>query len=203
MNSILISSSYHECSRIASGEQTILIRKTAPKDTTFKVYIYCTNYGVKDLRCLVDKTKIVSSLWWSGKVIGEFICDEVEKFTIGSLRSDDIEKFTCLTYEELIKYFYKPCELDGNTVKFGYALHIRDFKIYDNPKDISDFNVVDKDSIKKCEYRQRVGQPKYVTCNGGWIKGSWFCSRNDDWCINCKLKQLSSVSKPWMYIYNI
>lgn len=75
----------------------------------------------------------------NGKVIGEFVCDKVEKFTVGSLRCDDIEKLACLSYSEMINYFYKPNELDGNTVKFGYGWHISDLKIYDTPKELIEF----------------------------------------------------------------
>lgn len=74
-----------------------------------------------------------------GKVIGEFICDKVERFSVGSLRSDDVEKLACLSYYEMICYFYKPEELDGKTAKQGFAWHISDLKIYDKPKELSEF----------------------------------------------------------------
>lgn len=137
MKSVLISIQPQSCELIVSRKKTIEVRKSAPKEVPFKAYIYQTK-----------KRWIYKLLPWleerQGKVIGEFICDKVEKFTVGSLKSDDIEKLAFLTYEELIKYFYKPCELDGNTVKFGYALHIRDLKIYVNPKKLGEFYKYDK-----------------------------------------------------------
>ena len=105
--------------KIASGEKTIEVRKSAPKEVPIKAYIYMTK---------------------NGKVIGEFICDKVEKFSVGSLRSDDIEKLACLSYNEMINYFYNPEELDGKTVKQGFAWHISDLKIYDKPKELNEFN---------------------------------------------------------------
>lgn len=77
------------------------------------------------------------------KVIGEFICDEVERFSVGSLRSDDIEKLACLSYNEMINYFYKPEELDGKTAKQGFAWHISNLKIYDKPKELREFGRFD------------------------------------------------------------
>ena len=39
----------------------------------------------------------------------------------------------------MINYFYKPEELDGKTSKMGYAWHISDLKIYDKPRELSEF----------------------------------------------------------------
>lgn len=57
MIAVLISIRPKWCEKIISGEKTIEVRKTRPKmDTPFKCYIYkCGN----------------------GKVIGEFLCDEI------------------------------------------------------------------------------------------------------------------------------
>lgn len=118
MKSVLISIRPEWVEKIVNGEKTIEVRKTAPKEVPFKAYIYMTK---------------------NGKVIGEFICDKVERFSVGSLRSDDVEKLACLSYYEMICYFYKPEELDGKTAKQGFAWHISDLKIYDKPKELSEF----------------------------------------------------------------
>ena len=138
MKSVLISIKPQWCEKIASGKKTIEVRRTAPKETPFKAYIY-EKYD--------KKYDDIGICWGNGKwfghgckkVIGEFICDEVERFSVGSLRSDDIEKLACLSYNEMINYFYKPEELDGKTVKQGFAWHISDLKIYDKPKELSEF----------------------------------------------------------------
>ena len=44
MKSILMSIKPQWCELIASGKKTIEVRKTAPKETPFRVYVYCT-YG--------------------------------------------------------------------------------------------------------------------------------------------------------------
>ena len=143
MKSILLSIKPKYVALIASGKKTIEVRKTAPKEVPFKCYIYMTQGTYKDLG-LYSEGIYQNRM----KVIGEFICDKVERFTVGSLRSDDIEKLACLSYNEMISYFYKPEELDGKTVKQGFAWHISDLKIYDKPKELSEFYRICKNPCK-------------------------------------------------------
>ena len=120
-------------------EKTVEIRKDYPKASDWNriVHIYCSknrksfNRIPKEYQPFMEK--------FLGCVIGEFVCDKVERFTVGSLRCDDIERMACLSYSEMLDYFYKPNELDGKTVKFGYAWHISDLKIYDKPKWLGEF----------------------------------------------------------------
>jgi hypothetical protein len=60
---VLISIRPEWCEKIINGQKTIEVRKTRPKmNPPFKCYIYkCGN----------------------GKVIGEFLCDEISKITFG------------------------------------------------------------------------------------------------------------------------
>lgn len=136
MKSILISIRPQWCEKIVNGQKTIEVRKTAPKETPFKVYIYETKGATETPLVDEDGHYIYKG---KGQVIGEFVCDNVERFSVGSLRSDDIEKLACLSYTEMINYFYKPEELDGKTAKQGFACHISDLKIYDKPKELSEF----------------------------------------------------------------
>lgn len=160
MKNILISIRPKWIEKITSGEKTTEVRKTAPKKVPFKAYIYATR-PKKFYECGAVSTS--NELLWlangkvemgdgfkfwadgdeyqclNGRIIGEFICDKVERFSVGSLRSDDIEKLACLSYNEMISYFYKPEELDGNTAKQGFAWHISNLKIYDKPKELSEF----------------------------------------------------------------
>lgn len=163
MKSVLISIRPQWCEKIASGKKTIEVRKTAPKEVPFKAYIYCTKdkpylYRVDDdnnfelTNTLHPKTYeyVKDYNEQNGKVIGEFICDKVERFSVGSLRSDDVEKLACLSYYEMICYFYKPEELDGKTAKQGFAWHISDLKIYDNPKELSEFYTIAESGSDCC-----------------------------------------------------
>ena len=160
MKAILISIRPKWVEKIASGEKTIEVRKSAPKEVPFKAYIYCTK-GKDGYEWLyrVDNNGYGKAQSWHGKVIGEFICDKVERFTVGSLRSDDIEKLACLSYNEMISYFYKTEELDGKTVKQGFAWHISDLKIYDKPKELSEFSKPCPIDTRNCENCITYGKP--------------------------------------------
>lgn len=68
-----------------------------------------------------------------GKVIGEFVCDEVFKWHCGYDSRYDANcliAMTCLDYGELYAYG------QGKTL---YGWHISDLKIYDKPKELSEF----------------------------------------------------------------
>lgn len=138
MKSVLISIKPKYVELIANGEKTIEVRKTAPKEVPFKAYIYETK-GATEMPWVDEDGHFIYK--GRGQVIGEFICDKVERFIVGGLLSDDIEKLACLSYTEMINYFYKPEELDGKTAKFGYGWHISDLKIYDKPLSLSELGV--------------------------------------------------------------
>lgn len=71
----------------------------------------------------------------NGKVIGEFICDKVDEYTFSHYEAEyrvthDEQKAMCLNQPELIRYG------KGKTL---YGWHISDLKIYDKPKELSEF----------------------------------------------------------------
>ena len=111
------------CELIANGKKTVEVRKTKPKlDTPFKVYIYCTQ-GV------VWKDYCHSVKGGKGKVIGEFICNEITVTEYGSYCVLPKSK-TLIDELDLLEY------ADGKTV---YGWHISDLVIYDRPKELSEF----------------------------------------------------------------
>ena len=113
------------CEKIANSEKTIEVRKTRPKlDTPFKCYIYCTIDGIKKM----PKDYIAESVE-RGKVIGEFTCDRIYELAPLNHAPDDVEKQACLTREEIVNY------LNGT----GYGWHISDLRIYDAPRELSEF----------------------------------------------------------------
>lgn len=133
MKAVLISIQPKWVEKIASGKKTIEVRKTKPKfDTPFKCYIYCTYGNPKDNYCLGKR----------GKVIGEFVCDKIDEYLCGEYEWEDGEVSleyrirtvegvkTCLEYDEIREY--------GNE-KPLYFWHITDLKIYDKPKELSEF----------------------------------------------------------------
>lgn len=132
MKAVLISINPQWCDLIASLKKTIEIRKTKPNlKTPFKVYIYCTQ----------DKyVEFVNHNNWrgNGKVIGEFICKSTSIFRPKSITCESsIKKASCLTVQALIDYA-------GNKEHiFGW--HISDLKIYDKPKELSEFKKINRD----------------------------------------------------------
>lgn len=131
------------CEKIASGEKTIEVRKTRPKlDTPFKCYIYCTQSGV------------ALGAWGKhGKVIGEFTCDRIDEYdddTIFSFRHEDYARWNdfgldraCMHPEDFQNY------ADG---KWLYGWHISGLKIYDTPKELTEFH-----TLKKCKSCSKSG----------------------------------------------
>ena len=113
--------------KIAKGEKTIEVRKTAPKcETPFKCYIYMTQGKLKDLGIYsewVYKNRM--------KVIGEFICNNASELNYVYYWNNGYEFATCLTYRQVADYG------KGKTL---YGWHISDLKIYDKPKELSEFS---------------------------------------------------------------
>lgn len=140
MKSVLISIQPKWCELIASGKKTVEVRKTAPKEVPFKAYIYQTK-----------KRWIYKLLPWlkerQAKVIGEFVCDKVEKYTFSNYEAEyritDVELIaTCLNHPELITY---------GKGKPLYRLHISDLKIYDEPKKLGEFRKLCIDKYQYCQ----------------------------------------------------
>lgn len=155
MKSVLISTRPQWCEKIASGKKTIEVRKTAPKEVPFKAYIYETKK--ERLRVVFKKGDYIFSddhsagkfdenifvkdrYSWQGKVVGEFICDKVysiknqgNSFVVANEEqgvTNEIARQSCLDYDDMVGYL-------GN--KDGYGLHITALKIYDKPKELSEF----------------------------------------------------------------
>lgn len=134
MKSVLLSIKPKYCELIASGKKTIEVRKTRPKlETPFKCYIYCTKDKTPFLLPTYSEGNLTDNDIWkkgNGKVIGEFDCNIIEGGYLISPWGDFIQKETCLTYAEINEYAGdKPL----------CAWHISDLKIYDKPKELSEF----------------------------------------------------------------
>lgn len=133
MKSVLMSIAPKWCEPIANGKKTIEIRKTKPKlEAPFKCYIYCTKLTNLPLKEYVEiHSKTGGSVDnWSGKVIGEFVCDSILS-NCEMANADIAEQQGKVKREDLFKY--------ANGKKL-YGWHISDLKIYDEPKELSEFN---------------------------------------------------------------
>ena len=139
------------CEKIINGEKTIEVRKTRPKmDTPFKCYVYCTlpKYPHEDF---IATNYPMPQFYGGGKVIGEFTCDRVygirkrgvpENYdycylSLNEWGNDDIEteiksvSASCVSKEELNTY--------GAKAPVLYCWHITDLRIYDVPRELSEF----------------------------------------------------------------
>lgn len=115
----------------------------------FKAYIYCTNGEYSPTNCgkkSISDCLILNRNFVNGKVIGEFICDKVDVYephvilcayyeTNGAYVKENLRynHGTCLSYEDMVKY---------SSGKPLYGLHISDLKIYDKPRELSEFGKV-------------------------------------------------------------
>ncbi len=106
---VLISIRPEWCQKIVTGQKTIEVRKTRPKITPpFKCYIY---------KC------------GSGKVIGEFLCDQIiEDRTYG--HNEKFYRAACMSAYDAAAYAMQSPM---------YGWHISNLKIYDHPCEVSSF----------------------------------------------------------------
>lgn len=167
MKAVMLSIQPKWCEKIANGEKTVEVRKTRPKlETPFKCYIYMTKekdrlvevvhkgerlWGdimyQEDTPLFVktfDKDSLVGSALYSrcGKIIGGFVCDYIDEcvpdynpitrrfFNYCFYDKDGMPLEDCLTDTEKVEY--------GNG-EMLYGWHISDLKIYDTPRDLTDF----------------------------------------------------------------
>lgn len=148
MKSVMLSIDPKWCELIASGKKTIELRKTKPRlETPFKCYIYCTGF------------KYFYS-FGGQRVIGEFVCDNIQTYPAddfvgdempdGTIRDKPVEgeyaywipyqDRTYLSYTDILEYG------KGKTL---YGWHISDLKLYDKPKELSEFIGKNSTQIKQ------------------------------------------------------
>ena len=135
---VLISIQPKWCELIANGKKTVEVRKSRPKmETPFKCYIYCTLQGSNEffkntLNGSISKWNKGNWGCKKGKVIGEFICSEIEELKRNTIfNAPALYSQSCLTRDEYFGYI-------GN--KAAYIWYISELKIYDKPKELSEFS---------------------------------------------------------------
>ena len=142
MKSILLSIKPKYVELIANGSKTIEVRKNRPKiETPYKCYIYETK------RKQVEKLDGCEITYYGrGRVIGSFNCDRIDSY-VGRYENKDywdlsvkeweeLKKKSCLTIPQILEY-------TGDCPRC-YGWHISDLKIYDKPRDLSEFKTVEK-----------------------------------------------------------
>lgn len=205
MKSVLISIQPKWVEKIVNGEKTIEVRLTTPK-APFKGYIYCTkakpflgfhiDYVDSTLKKVYTDHLFGSIPHFNGKVIGEFVCDKVIKTCGWRLRGDTQQcakrttdeeafpKLACLTIDEIVKYA-------GSENREVCGLHISDLKIYDKPKELTEFHTpeVFRDCKKECD------ELEYYRCP---IKDSRKVDKACGWCRTSK--PITRAPQSWQYV---
>ena len=149
-------------------EKRIEVRKTAPKEVPFKCYIYETKgQYVKFTHGAHTKYG-----YGRGEVIGEFICDRIicsqayfdsqGKNHLTNVFPDDIKK-TCLDEYDLWDYIAGKA-VKANQMYDGYLWHISDLKIYDKPRELSEFRKPCDRFLDCCTCRRLVHN-EYMSCD--------------------------------------
>lgn len=121
-------------------EKTIEVRKNFPKaeDWNKLVEFYCSK-DKKSFNCIPKEYQPLMKKFL-GKVVGKWFCDKIYDIKPYFDRPDLLtqyecgwkhgEEFDCLSFSEMNSYL-----LEDN----GYGWHISDLKIYDKPKELSEF----------------------------------------------------------------
>lgn len=186
-------------------EKTVEVGKTQPLARYWnrKTFIYCSKDKNSFNRIPKEYQPLMRPLL--GKVIGDFICNRIDRFTaelnyndcyedirhiwVDDDGEEDFEVITtnerdnpddckllkdaCLTFVELKKYLYKDC---ADIITF-YGWRIVDLKIYDKPKEIS-------------EFYQPCSQSKNLNCD--WLRKHNICA-----CSNKRF--LTRPPQSWYY----
>lgn len=188
MKSVLISIKPQYCELIASGNKTIEVRKSEPKlKTPFKCYIYMTKgKWYKD-----NKGK-----WHygSGKIIGKFICNLITRASTDTKNDTNLKRILSSISD---KAFVSVRGLqDYANAKDVYGWHISDLKIYDTPKELSEFR---KPGGRQCVSDNGICC-RYIQASPGDDPAD----ANTMSCIygeqNCPFEYLNHPPQSWCYV---
>lgn len=175
--SVLISIRPQWCELIANGKKTIEVRKTRPKlETPFKCYIYCTvggdalcpphmnspkwdihrqgNGTAKGRKMTARERDKSDYRFANGKVIGEFVCDNVT--SLFNISTDPWERLSGDAHEtgkKMVEHDALLSESELHSYANGrncYGWHISALKIYDKPKELSEFTKFGYDVEMPC-----------------------------------------------------
>ena len=131
MKAVLMSIRPQWCEKIFNGSKSIEVRKSRPSiPTPFTVYVYQTKHkgGNATVR------EVLNSVYGGGKVIGSFVCDRIREIIPLGLRGFKLGaewlKEMCLSKEQLDEY---------GGLKTLYSWHITEPKLFDKPRDITEF----------------------------------------------------------------
>lgn len=221
MKAVLISIQPKWVEKIESGEKTIEVRKTKPNlQTKFKCYIYetqaiyktrllglncrCQGMGkvigefvcdrIDDFYCCSVPYKKENNLGYGRfldngvyKVDGwheGVVFERNDRYIDSMLKNNDLKEM-CLSAQEIFDYI--------GIGKYLYAWHISDLKIYDKPKELSEFYIFDSDKRRPsvdCEYKKRG------------FSHDWCLQADNRFCneLLCDKKRIKRPPQSWCYV---
>lgn len=159
------------CVPIADRRKQVEIRKTKPKIAVpFKVYIYETKGRMTLKAKAMTPWRNGSTLTdfyiceGRGKVIGEFVCDEIYTFEYENggflIKGDIATTQDVLAMSYLSDYEFRRYAGD----KTVYGWHISDLVIYDNPKELNELVTICPE-WKKGYFDYKCMRCKHYFCN--------------------------------------
>lgn len=174
-------------------EKTVEIRKDCPKarDWNKITHIYCSKNRKSFNRIPKEYQPLMKR--FLGKVIGEFICDRINKILpvdvfweeIGYDLDDKQLVETCLTRKEIKNYGKR---------KPLYGLHITDLQIYDTPKELSEIFVKGECEGRLCMCCKNAHRGM------GWLDGNT-CDEDD--CEVWGIRPLTRPPQSWCYVESL
>lgn len=175
MKAVLMSIHPKRCELIFSGEKTIEVRKTAPKlEMPYKVYVYETKGATETPWVDEDGHFIYKGC---GQVVGEFVCDRVEKYEHFIPYDIDDELQYSISQDSLISTCLEPYELTeyGNGKPLR-GLHITQPKLYDTPKELSEYRKPDE------PFRTVEQVNGHAVFMDGYKRGKTLTRAPQSWC---------------------
>lgn len=146
---------------------------------------------------LIDNNSRYQKMAYNGKIVASFDLNKIDEieYSIGRRNrncecyidrdyeiqtyfydEETLLKKSCVTRDELYNYFVK--ELDNNETYLGYAWHIENIEILDEPKELRDFN---KPITESWFYR---GCEKFEKAPQSWC----YANYNNELCIIISIK---------------
>lgn len=137
---------YIYCTKPSKKYQTVAGSMVLNDDELFKLPNGEIKYGNSIELIAYDNYSTDNFL--NGKIIGEFICDKITSFSfdtyyhtltnrhgghnvsLGAFSGQELYSKSCLSFADIYEYIGE---------RYGYAWHISNLKIYDEPKELSDF----------------------------------------------------------------
>lgn len=165
-------------------EKTIEVRKDFPKADGWnkKVKIYCS----KNKKSFAEIPKAYQPLMekFLGKVIGEFVCDEITPLFNVATTSWELLAGNVHEYAKGLVRMARLTEKEIHDYAKGkncFAWHISDLKIYDKPKELYEFG-------QKCDMAYEI------RCRDCLIRKGW------DECCKVMCKPLKRPPQSWCYV---